>query len=82
MLWIGAIFGALFGWIGILVAALFWVTLALFKLIGVIIVFGFQFLLWIGAFLAKFAMVVAGRLTPQSPSPTSSPRGTRKRKGK
>lgn len=24
MLWIGAIFGALFGWIGILVAALFW----------------------------------------------------------
>ena len=82
MLWIGAIVGALFGWIGILVAALFWVTLAIFKLIGVIIVFGFQFLLWIGAFLAKFTMVVAGRLTRQSPSPTSPPRGTRKRNGK
>jgi hypothetical protein len=33
MLWIGAIFGALFGWIGILVAALFWATLAIFKLL-------------------------------------------------
>ena len=61
MLWIGAIFGALFGWIGILVAALFWVTLAIFKLIGAVIVFGFQLLLWTGAFIAKVIEYVVNR---------------------
>jgi hypothetical protein len=53
MLWIGAIFGALFGWIGILVAALFWATLAVFKLIWVLCVFAFQLLLAVGAVLAQ-----------------------------
>jgi hypothetical protein len=53
MLWIGAIFGALFGWIGILVAALFWATLAIIKLIWALSVFGFQLLLAIGAVLAQ-----------------------------
>jgi hypothetical protein len=53
MLWIGAIFGALFGWIGILVAALFWATLAIFKLVWVLTVFGFQLLLAVGAVLAR-----------------------------
>ena len=53
MLWIGAIFGALFGWIGILVAALFWATLAVIKLIWVLSVFAFQLLLAVGALLAR-----------------------------
>ena len=61
MLWIGAIFGALFGWIGILVAALFWATLAIIKLIWAVIVFGFQLLLWTGAFIAKMIEHVANR---------------------
>ena len=51
MLWIGAIFGALFGWIGILVAALFWATLAIIKLIWALTLFAFQALLWVGAAL-------------------------------
>jgi hypothetical protein len=53
MLWIGAIFGALFGWIGILVAALFWATLAIIKLIWALTLFAFQALLWVGAFIYK-----------------------------
>ncbi len=53
MLWIGAIFGALFGWIGILVAALFWATLAIFKLIWVLSVFAFQLLVAVGALVAR-----------------------------
>jgi len=61
MLWIGAIFGALFGWIGILAAALFWVTLAIFKLIWAVMVFGFQLILWTGAFMAKLIEYVAIR---------------------
>ena len=61
MLWIGAIFGALFGWIGILVAALFWATIAIFKMIWAVIVFGFQLLLWTGAFIAKMIEYVANR---------------------
>lgn len=39
MLWIGAIFGALFGWVGILAAAFLWVTLAIIKLLWNITVF-------------------------------------------
>ena len=61
MLWIGAIFGALFGWVGILVAALFWVTLAVFKLIWAVIVFGFQLLLWTGALITKMIEYVVNR---------------------
>jgi hypothetical protein len=72
MLWIGAIFGALFGWIGILAAALFWVTLAIFKLIWAVIVFGFQLLLWTGAFIFKLIEYVANR--PKSTS-TRAPAG-------
>ena len=39
MLWIGAIFGALFGWVGILAAAFVWATLAVIKLLWTITVF-------------------------------------------
>jgi hypothetical protein len=53
MLWIGAIVGALFGWIGILVAALFWVTLAIFKLIWALTVFALRALLWVGTFISE-----------------------------
>ena len=73
MLWIGAIFGALFGWIGILVAALFWATLAIFKLIWAVIVFGFQALLWFGTTLLVAARRLAQRFEqdPVTPLTTS-----------
>ena len=79
MLWIGAIFGALFGWIGILVAALFWATLAIFKLIWAVIVFGFQLLLWVGAALVVAARWLVQRLgqAPPTPLPTSKKVPTR-----
>lgn len=82
MLWIGAIFGALFGWIGILVAALFWVTLAVFKLIGAILVFGIQLLLWTGAFIYQGIGYLANRLdgTKKAASPGLTPRRTRTRR--
>ena len=75
MLWIGAILGALFGWIGILVAALFWVTLAIFKLIWVLSVFAFQLLLAVGA-LATRAIIwmvnwVSSRMAVRAASKTT-----------
>jgi len=95
MLWIGAIFGALFGWIGILVAALFWATLAVIKLIWVLSVFAFQFLLAVGALLAR-ALIwlfhwVSQRMAAPSPAPRArkakaipaglKPKRTRRKKG-
>jgi hypothetical protein len=82
MLWIGAIFGALFGWIGILVAALFWVTLAIFKLIGAILVFGIQLLLWTGAFVYQGVGYLVNRLggTKKVAPPELTPRRTRRRR--
>ena len=79
MLWIGAIFGALFGWIGILVAALFWATLAIFKLIWALTLFAFQALLWVGAALLVAARWLAQRLgqAPPTPAPTSKKVSTR-----
>ena len=69
MLWSGAIFGALFGWIGILVAALFWATLAIFKLIWVLTVFAFQALLWVGAFIYKGIEYLVNRPINTTKSP-------------
>lgn len=82
MLWIGAIFGALFSWIGILVAALFWATLAIFKLIWAVIVFGFQLLLWTGAFVYQGIGYLANRLggTKKVVPPGLTPRRTRRRR--
>jgi len=82
MLWIGAIFGALFGWIGILVAALFWATLAIFKLIWAVIVFGFQLLLWLGAFIYRGIEFLVNRQsnTTKTASPALTPKRTRRRK--
>ena len=82
MLWIGAIFGVLFGWIGILVAALFWATLAIFKLIWVVIVFGFQALLWVGALIYKgieYLLNWQSNTTKAAP-PALTPKRTRRRK--
>ena len=82
MLWIGAIFGALFGWIGILVAALFWVTLAIFKLIWVLTLFAFQALLWVGAFLYKGIEYLVNRQSNSTKvaPPALTPKRTRRRK--
>ena len=82
MLWIGAIFGALFGWVGILVAALFWVILAIFKLIGAVIVFGFQLLLWTGAFIYRGIEYLVNRESraPRSSPATTTQKRTRKKR--
>ena len=71
MLWIGAIFGALFGWIGILVAALFWATLAIFKLIWAVIVFGFQALLWVWGCAASCGQMACAAIGTGSPNTRS-----------
>jgi hypothetical protein len=82
MLWIGAIFGALFGWIGILVAALFWATLAVIKLIWVLTVFAFQALLWVGALLYKGIEYLVNRQSNTTKTATTAltPKRTRRRK--
>ena len=86
MLWIGAIFGALFGWIGILVAALFWATLAIFKLIWILSVFAFQFLLAVGAVLVRAIIWHftwgSQRLTQPGRSRTPTPKPPANRKPK
>ena len=51
MLWIGAIFGALFGWVGILVAAHFWATLAILKLLWALTLFTAQLIIGVSALL-------------------------------
>jgi hypothetical protein len=53
MLWIGAIFGALFGWVGILVAALFWATLAVCKLLWALTLFVAQLIIGASALFAR-----------------------------
>jgi hypothetical protein len=78
MLWIGALFGVFFGWAGILVAALFWATLAIFKLLWALTLFAFQVLLAVGALLAR-ALIwlfhwVSQRMAAKSPAPRT--RGT------
>jgi hypothetical protein len=82
MLWIGAIFGALFGWIGILVAALFWATLAIIKLIWALTVFAFQVMLWVGAFLYRGIEYLVNRQsnTMKAAPPALTPKRTRRRK--
>ncbi len=86
MLWIGAIFGALFGWIGILVAALFWATLAIIKLIWVLSVFAFQFLLAAGAVLARASIWLfhwaSQRMAAPSPASRAQTTNTNTRKNK
>ena len=84
MLWIGAIFGVLFGWVGILVAALFWATLAIFKLLWALTLFAFQVILVVGALLARTLIWlfhwVSQRMSASSPAPQArtSPRKAKK----
>lgn len=72
MLWIGAIFGALFGWIGILVAALFWATLAIFKLIWALTLFALQLLLSVGAMAARASIWMVNWVSNRMAVPTPS----------
>ena len=73
MLWIGAIFGALFGWIGILVAALFWATLAIFKLLWALTLFAAQLIIGASALIARATVTLFNWASQRlaSPSPPS-----------
>jgi hypothetical protein len=74
MLWIGAVFGALFGWVGILVAALFWATLAIFKLLWALTLFGAQFLLALGALIARLITYTHHQIRSRNVTPPAVPR--------
>ena len=74
MLWIGAIFGALFGWIGILVAALFWATLAIFKLFWALILFAAQLIIGASALIARATIHLFNWASQRRSSPSPAPR--------
>jgi membrane protein implicated in regulation of membrane protease activity len=66
MLWIGAIFGAFFGWVGILVAALFWATLAIFKLLWALALLAIQIMLVMSALVARASIWLFGKLAART----------------
>ena len=74
MLWIGAIFGALFGWIGILVAALFWATLAIFKLLWALTLFAAQLIIGASALIARATVSLLKWGSQRMASPSPAPR--------
>jgi hypothetical protein len=74
MLWIGAVFGALFGWVGILVAALFWATLAILKLLWALTLFAAQLIIGVSALIARGIIWAFRRITQPSTTQTTSPR--------
>ena len=78
MLWIGAIFGALFGWIGILVAALFWATLAIFKLIWALTVFAAQLSFAISGLIARAIINLYHLISARNATPPAAPRTTKR----
>lgn len=86
MLWIGAIFGVLFGWVGILVAALFWATFVIFKLLWALALFAFQVLLVGSALIARATIWLFRRLSQRmaatSPTPQAHTTRTSTRKAK
>jgi hypothetical protein len=69
MLWIGAIFGALFGWIGILVAAIFWATLAIFKLLWALTLFAAQLIIGASALIARATIFLFNWASQRMSSP-------------
>ena len=73
MLWIGAVFGALFGWIGILVAALFWATLAIIKLLWALTLFAVQLIIGASVLIARATAYLFNWASQRlaSPSPAS-----------
>jgi hypothetical protein len=74
MLWIGAVFGALFGWIGILVAALFWATLAVFKLLWALTLFALQLIIGVSALIARATIHLFNWASQRRSSPSPAPR--------
>jgi hypothetical protein len=74
MLWIGAIFGALFGWIGILVAALFWATLAILKLLWALTLFAAQLIIGASALIARATVYLFNWASQRMSSPGPTPR--------
>ena len=74
MLWIGAVFGALFGWVGILVAALFWATLAVFKLLWALTLFAAQLAIGVSALIARGIIWAFRQVSRRSSPPASTPR--------
>jgi len=86
MLWIGALFGVLFGWVGILAAALFWAALAIFKLLWALTLFALQVLIAVGALLARALIWLfhwaSQRMAAPSPAPRARATTTSTRKAK
>jgi hypothetical protein len=74
MLWIGAVFGALFGWVGILVAALFWATLAIFKLLWALTLFAAQLAIGVSVLVARGIVSLFSWASQRTSSPNSAPR--------
>ena len=74
MLWIGAVFGALFGWVGILVAALFWATLAILKLLWALTLFTAQLIIGVSAMIARGIIWAFRQASLRSNPPAASPR--------
>ena len=74
MLWIGAVFGALFGWVGILVAALFWATLAIFKLLWALTLFAAQLAIGMSVLIARGIVSLFSWASRRMASPGTAPR--------
>ena len=78
MLWIGAVFGALFGWVGILVAALFWATLAIMKLLWALTLFAAQLIIVVSALTARAITYSYRQIRGQIATPPAAPRTNRR----
>ena len=69
MIWIGAILGAAFGWVGIFVAACFWLFMALARLTYALIVFAAQVLIAISTLISELIVYLYKRLTRPPAAP-------------
>jgi hypothetical protein len=78
MLWIGAIFGALFGWIGILVAACLYLFYALIKLVFLLATFAAQLIFAISGLIARAIIYTYHQIRSRNATPPAAPR-TKKR---
>ena len=78
MLWIGAIFGALFGWIGILVAACLYLFYALIKLVFLLAAFAAQLIFAISGLIARAIIYTYHQIRSRNATPPAAPH-TKKR---
>jgi hypothetical protein len=78
MLWIGAIFGALFGWIGILVAACLYLFYALIKLVFLLAAFTAKLIIAISGLIARAIIYTYHQIRSRNAAPPAAPR-TKKR---